>query len=822
MKVVLAEKPSVARDIAKCLGARDKKNGYFEGNDWAVTWAFGHMVELENPDGYNKEWKRWSLHTLPMIPAEFKVKAREDDSQKQLAIINELFQKADELICATDAGREGELIFRYIQTWTGTEDKPFKRLWISSLTDEALDKGFKGLKEGHDFDPLYRAARCRSEADWIVGLNATRFFTVKYGRDKELWTVGRVQTPVLAMIVARDLDIEKHNASDYWELHTLYREVDFKCDAGKIEKKEEGDALLEKVKGGPLVITDIREQRKSFNPPLLYDLTELQRDMNKRWGYTADQTLKLAQQLYERKHLTYPRTDSRYLSTDIEPELPGLLKMLANKKAKSIGALDLENLKITKRIVDNSKVSDHHAIIPTKQLPGDLGVDLAKVYDAVLMRFIAVFYPVCIKAVTTVFAESAGEKFRASGTVVVEAGWQGLFPNMNKDKKKESKKKKGKEEDSDDEKEDESQELPTFEKGEQGDHEPFLKTLKTKPPRAYNEASLLQAMETAGKTVSDEELREALKEKGIGTPATRASIIEVLLRRKYIKRVKKNLVSLDAGRELIRLVQDEQLKSPELTGEWEAKLKQIEQGKYAPEDFMAQVVAHTESIISQSGEVKRGPRHIADCPKCDGHLMEGKKGYGCTRWKSGCEFVIWKDQFGHKLKVSELMELVEKKKLKNPILIRDEDKLFYARLKMSMQGEIAYDRVTGKVKIGDRALMGVCPTCGSDVIEGPKGYGCVDWKNGCKFVVWKNMGNRTIPKDMVRVLLKEGITPFIQKFKKRDGTRFDARLKLEGGEVNFNFTPNPPKEKPEGEVEEKRVVEVDPNAVIDDTGVIDQ
>ena len=475
MKVVFAEKPSVGRDIARCIGKGRKRDGWIEGEGWAVTWAFGHLVQLQNPEGYDQALKRWSLASLPIVPETFLLEPRKGDGvQEQLQRVVELFTKADEVICATDAGREGELIFRYVLSWAGCEDKPMRRLWLSSMTDDAIKRGFKEMKDGHAYDNLYTAARCRSEADWIVGLNGTRFFTVRYGRRGELWSVGRVQTPVLAMIVGRDREIERFNSSDYHELHTVYRGVDFKHDVGKIEEEHEAERLLQKVTGPELVITDIMEQQKRFRPPLLYDLTELQRDMNKRWGMTAKQTLAVTQALYERKHLTYPRTDSRYLDSDTAKTVPQILEHLRPQQPAAIAALDLAQLPLTARIVNDAKVADHHAIIPTNQPPQrPLGGDEGKVYETVLMRFIAAFYPPCIKSVTRVMAEVSGEPFRASGTTIVEPGWQGLFPKMLERK---SNKKKTTRDAADDEAsdEDDDQALPVFVKGEHGPHEPFL------------------------------------------------------------------------------------------------------------------------------------------------------------------------------------------------------------------------------------------------------------------------------------------------------------------------------------------------------------
>ncbi len=801
MKVVVAEKPSVGRDIARCLGCREKHDGYLSGYNGqvAVTWSFGHLVELEAPDGYEAAWKRWTLPSLPMLPPEFRLRARKGNgTEAQLACIAQLLQQADEIVCATDAGREGELIFRYVLQWAGCEEKPIRRLWLSSMTDEAIKQGFAELMPGHDLDNLAAAARCRSEADWIVGMNGTRFFTVRYGKQGELWTVGRVQTPVLAMIVARDLEREDFRSTDYWELKTTYREAVFKYDGIKLEQASRAEELRDKVAAGPLHILKVEQKDKRFRPPQLYDLTALQRDMNKRFGMTAKATLAAAQTLYERKHVTYPRTDSRYLGKALVPQLPRTLEALRPAFGAAVAPLNLAKLPLGKRMVDDSKVSDHHAIIPTDQPPrSSLHGDEAKLYEAIAMRFIAAFHPACVKSVTRVLAEAEGESFKASGSVIKEPGWQALFPKMLKRKQAKPAAKAGTagkaaegEEERDEE---EDQVLPEFTVGESGPHAPFLEMKQTKPPRAFSEASLLLAMETAGKLVDDDELREALKERGLGTPATRAAIIETLLGRGYLARRGKQLLSTDAGRDLISIIQDERLKSPELTGEWEALLKRIERGEYSPEEFRAQVEQHTRQIISQTTVVKRVHR-LGACPLCEGSVIEGKRGYGCSRWKAGCTFVLWKEPFGHRLGMPEIKELLEQRKSTQLVQLRiEEQRCCYGTLVLRADGSLDWVPAPGSAKVGERRLVGACPQCGSSVIEGDRGYGCIRWREGCKFVVWKEMATRKIPLKMVRVLLRDGVTPFIQKFKRKDGTSFDARLKVEpAGSVGFDFTPAEP------------------------------
>lgn len=471
MKVVLAEKPSVARDIAKYLKASQSRNGYLEGNGYAITWAFGHLVELKEPESYKPEWKSWRLSSLPIVPDLFELAPRDErSSREQLDTIASLFKQAEEIICATDAGREGELIFRYILSWANCENKPVKRLWISSLTPKAIADGFSKLAEGSAYDNLYYAAKSRSEADWIVGINATRFFTVEYGKRNLLLSVGRVQTPILAMIVQRDQDIESFDSKNFWEVHTTVQETLFRHTKGKFSSEEEASEVVSKVKGKELLIESIEKRDEKSNPPLLFDLTELQRELNTRHGFTADETLRIAQNLYENKHITYPRTDSRYLSTDLEPTIAPLLRKFQPYREKEIGELDLENLKFSKRVVDDSKISDHHAIIPTDSLPKKLNDQEKIVYNAILTRLIAAFYPPCIKSVTTVEANCDSEAFRARGTRISDPGWQALYPANEKLKKK------GRKPDKQDQV---YQMIPDFQIGERCLHQPRVETFKT-------------------------------------------------------------------------------------------------------------------------------------------------------------------------------------------------------------------------------------------------------------------------------------------------------------------------------------------------------
>ncbi len=651
MKVVLAEKPSVARDIAAHLGANQKHDGYFEGNGYQVTWAFGHLISLKNPEDYDPTLKRWSLSTIPFIPKEFELKVVDDKGiRKQFATIKKLLKSADELICATDAGREGELIFRYILTMTQCEKKPWKRLWLSSLTDEAIRAAFQNLKPGSDYNNLYAAAKCRSEADWIVGLNATRNLTVRYGAFKMLWSVGRVQTPVLAMIARRDDEIRHFKPEVFFELFTKYREVDFKFKGDRFLTKDAAELICNKIKDHPLTIEKVTSKNENEHPPLLYDLTELQRDMNRKFGMSAADTLQIAQTLYEQKLITYPRTDSRYLTADMKGQVIETLTNLKQIKNKEIELLDLANLSFSNRIINDKKVTDHHAIIPTGKGLHALPSQSQFVYDAILTRLIAVFYPSCIKELTTIDALVDKESFQAKGVRILIGGWTVLYPKKSEDNKQ-----------------DDSQELPLFQKGESGPHLPYVKEGKTKPSAHYNENALLGAMETAGKLVEDEALKEALKGKGIGTPATRASIIEMLLKRNYIRREGKSLLATDLGRYLIALIQDPSLKSPELTGEWESKLKEVEQGKFEAIDFMEQITLFTKRVIESSDISKINPESYGSCPKCKSSVIKGKKGYGCLKWKEGCQFVLWKEHKNKELTEGQIRSLLQKRILLQPI-----------------------------------------------------------------------------------------------------------------------------------------------------------
>lgn len=726
MIVCIAEKPSVAKDIARIIGATTARDGYMEGNGYQVTWTFGHLCELKEPDDYTPMWKHWSLAALPMIPQRFGIKLINDEGiKKQFATIEKLMQAADSIINCGDAGQEGELIQRWVMQKAQAKC-PVKRLWISSMTDEAIKQGFQELKDQGEYQSLYLAGLSRAIGDWILGMNATRLYTLKYGQNRQVLSIGRVQTPTLALIVNRQKEIDNFVSEPYWVLATIYRDTQFTATSGKFTSKEEGEKAFSTIAGKPFTVTDVSKKKGNEAPPHLYDLTSLQVDCNKKFAYSADITLKLIQSLYEKKYTTYPRVDTQFLTDDIYPKCPQILNGVSQAKIMSqqkylplIQQLATISKKLpkSKKVFDNSKVTDHHAIIPTGVPPTGLTDMEANVYDLIAKRFISVFYPDCKFSTTTVLGEVINEdgpkpekiEFKVSGKEILEPGWRVVYAKdvKNADDDDASDNANGNADSGNGAKKEvvEERTLPSFTKGESGDHKPTLTEKWTTPPKYYTEATLLRAMETAGKFVEDEELRAALKENGIGRPSSRAGIIETLFKRHYIRRQRKNLMATPTGIELIDTIHEELLKSCELTGIWEKKLRDIEHKTYDPADFInglkeqinkividvlsdnsnRRVTIMTEEDLKKKPAAKKpaakkapakkmpakkkdeataqnvdaqnansqnaaaqpvsAPQAPADpmvgkpCPLCGkGVIIKGKTAYGCSNWKSGCQY----------------------------------------------------------------------------------------------------------------------------------------------------------------------------------------
>lgn len=651
MRLCITEKPSVARDIAQILGANERHDGYFEGGDWRVTWTFGHLCCLFEPDDYKAEWKRWALSLLPMLPERYDIKLIDDAGYKhQFGVIERLIGEADEVVNCGDAGQEGELIQRWVMKKAGTSC-PVRRLWISSLTDESIREGFSSLKPQADYDKLFQAGMCRAIGDWILGMNATRLYTLKYGGRGQVLSIGRVQTPTLALIVKRHREIAQFVPTDSWELHTRYREVDFTYTGDRFDKPAPGEETVARIAAEPFVIKSVTKKKGRESAPRLFDLTSLQVECNKRFAWTAEQTLKLIQSLYEKKLTTYPRVDTTYLSDDMHPKIAPTLKKMAPYAAQTAPIL-AKPIPKSKKIFDNAKVTDHHAIIPTGQSPSGLDGDERRLYHLIAMRFIGVFYPDCEFESTVVTGQAADCEFKASGKVIVSPGWRVLQPTKN---------------DSDSKQDEDSAVLPVFTVCESGPHTPSLVKKTSQPPKYYTEGTLLRAMETAGRTVDDDELRDALKENGIGRPSTRANIIETLFRRRYIYRERKNIMATEAGIALIDTIQEELLKSAKLTGIWENKLRLIERGAYSPGLFINEISSLMREIVTNvlsdnsatriaaAPEEKkdapkaakatkpRSPRTTkfeqVECPVCgQGHIIKGRSAFGCSRYADGCQF----------------------------------------------------------------------------------------------------------------------------------------------------------------------------------------
>ncbi|MBI9069429.1 MAG: DNA topoisomerase 3 [Salinivirgaceae bacterium] len=756
MKLCIAEKPSVAKEIARIVGANQRKDGYFEGNGYQVSWTFGHLCTLKTPDDYTDKWKWWRLDTLPMIPPRFGIKVIDNDGvKKQFQTIERLSQACDEVINCGDAGIEGELIQRWVLTKANYK-KPLKRLWISSLTDEAIKEGFNHLMEGSDFDLLYAAGNARSIGDWLLGMNATRLYTLKYANGKGVLSVGRVQTPTLALIVNRDKEIKDFTSEPFWELKTTYREVIFNATQGRFLLKEEALGFLEKIKQDDFEIASFTKKKGKEQAPKLFDLTALQVECNRKFAFTADETLQLIQKLYEKKLVTYPRVDTAFLPNDMYPKVKGILKNLTPYKDFTQKLLD-KPIKKSKKVFDDKKITDHHAIIPTGVSPSGLILKEKQLYDTIARRFISVFYPDCEVSNTTVIGNVSDVEFKATGKIILEQGWRELYPRKESEKYL-----------------DDGQIMPTFEKGERGPHEPDLLEKQTQAPKQYTEATLLRAMETAGKQVDDEELSELMKENGIGRPSTRANIIETLFKRKYVVRERKNLVPTITGIQLINNISNELLKSVELTGQWEKKLRQIENGEYDAKLFLEEMKTMVRDIVQEvkrerkqsitieedkeqkkekgerrtengKGKAEKGDRKPESgktekllCPKCNkGAILKGSTAFGCSEFKDACNFKVLFEQFGKKLTEKQIETLINKGKTgKITGFVIDGKKVKgILSFKEDFTIDITIEEDTKKEKPQETQTL-TCPKCNQGImLKGNSAYGCSRFREGCKFVV---------------------------------------------------------------------------------------
>ncbi len=678
MIVCIAEKPSVAKEIADVLGARSRHEGYIEGNGYQVTWTFGHLCTLKEPHEYTPAWKSWSLGSLPMIPPRFGIKLIADSGiEKQFKVIQSLMEKADLIINCGDAGQEGELIQRWVMQKAGAKC-PVKRLWISSLTEESIREGFNNLIDQSEKQPLYEAGLSRAIGDWLLGMNATRLYTLKYGQNRQVLSIGRVQTPTLALIVNRQLEIENFTPEPYWELKTVYRDTTFSATKGKFTSKEEGLEFLEIVKTAPFTVTDVSAKKGTEAPPRLFDLTSLQVECNKKFSYSADDTLRVIQSLYEKKITTYPRVDTTFLSDDIYPKCPAILKSLRDY-ATLTTPLEGKKLAKSKKVFDSSKVTDHHAIIPTGVYPQNLTDMERRVFDLVARRFIAAFYPDCKFSTTTVLGEVEKIEFKVTGKQITDLGWRVIFGQPSPDEKADE----------------EERTLPLFTVGESGPHQPDLNEKWTQPPKPYTEATLLRAMETAGKLVDNEELRDALKENGIGRPSTRAAIIETLFKRRYIRKERKNLIATPTGVELIQLIHEDLLKSAELTGIWEKKLREIERRNYDVRTFLDELKQMVGEIVHQVLSDNTNRRITIETPVDVAKEIEAKAAQKKARKSAS--------------KSTPKKEKTEKNILPN------EEKTFSQPEKKNPEGM-------------------PCPLCGKGIIiRGRTAFGCSEWKSGCTY-----------------------------------------------------------------------------------------
>ena len=772
MKVCIAEKPSVAREIASILGANIKRDGFFEGNGYAVTYTFGHLCTLLEPKDYKPHWKSWDLNNLPMLPERFDTKVTADTGiEKQFNIVKSLFKKAEVVINCGDAGTEGELIQRWVINQCNYKGK-VQRLWISSLTEEAIKEGFKNLKYADHYDNLYYAGYSRAIGDWLLGLNATRLFTVKFGGYQQVLSVGRVQTPTLAMLVNRFNEIKKFKPQPYWELQTTYRNVLFNYEEGRFLKKEDGELLANKVTASEFQIVSVTKKKGKEYAPKLFDLTGLQVYCNNKFGFSAEETLQIVQKLYEMKVVTYPRVDTTFLPNDLYPKITGILSKLSNYSKLTQPLLE-EKIKKTKRVFDDAKVTDHHAIIPTG-IQGNLQYNQQQVYDIITRRFIAVFYPDSEVSNTSVIGKAAAVPFKTSGKEILTEGWRIVFETEKSKLKKELNKQLG---------------LPAFVKDEKGEHLPSFLEKETKPPKNYTEASLLRAMETAGKQVDDDEMRELMKENGIGRPSTRASIIETLFRRKYIKRNKKQVIPTQTGIDLIAIIDNKLLKSAELTGRWEKRLKEIERGEFNAGTFINNMKKMVDELVyevrssksakrissvnsntdkpSKTSIIKSKKQVIGKiCPKCNkGALLKGSSAYGCSEFKNNCNFKIPFKIYGKKISDNQLLRLLDKgctSNLKGFItnsgkiegLLRFDENF---DLKLEQKEPIIIAKENNE-KLNELEKKS-CPKCKQGVLlKGRTAYGCSHYNKGCDFMftfneIKKIANGKPLTKELVLQIL---------------------------------------------------------------------
>ena len=767
MKVCIAEKPSVAREIAAVLGANTKRDGYYEGNGYAVTYTFGHLCTLKEPNDYKPYWKSWDLNNLPMLPEKFETKVTKDSGiQKQFKIVKSLFDKASVVINCGDAGQEGELIQRWVLNQANYKGK-VERLWISSLTTEAIKEGFNNLKPSSDYDNLYYAGFSRAIGDWLLGMNATRLYTLKHGGYKQVLSVGRVQTPTLAMLVNRFKEIENFVPQPYWELQTLYRDTLFSYEEGRFLKVEDGEKLATIVKEHDFEIVSTTKKAGNEYAPKLFDLTGLQVYCNTKFGFSADETLKIVQKLYEQKVVTYPRVDTSFLPDDVYPKVPGILKNLTNY-ATLTQPLIGKKLKKTKKVFDNSKVTDHHAIIPTGQQM-NLQYNQQQVYNIIVRRFIAVFYPDCKVSNTTVIGKAQKVKFKTTGKEILEKGWRVVFETPNSTTNN-------------------SGMLPTFEKGEKGPHEPSFLEKQTKPPNQFTEASLLRAMETAGKQVDDDELREIMKENGIGRPSTRANIIETLFRRKYIKRNKKQVIPTITGIQLIDTIQNDILKSAELTGKWEKQLKDIEKGVFSAGHFIKQMKHMVDRLVYEvRSETKKANISAVNnkpanskkrttnktvgktlgitseqCPKCKiGKILKGKSAYGCSEFKKTCDFVIPFKFEGKTISEKQFIRLFQKGSTVNLKGFKIDGVSAEGLVRFDDHFKLKFETKNDKTETKSNSEEKKCPKCNKGtIIKGKTAYGCSDYKMGCDFrfsydLIREKTKGQELTKDLVFRILRE-------------------------------------------------------------------